>query len=53
MAKKRLNIPSYSDFFIPIIKALQELGGLGSIEEINEKVYEISELTDDILQIPL
>lgn len=54
MARKKANfdIPTYDELLIPTIKALQELGGSGSIEEINNKVYIIAEIPDDILQIP-
>ncbi|MDR1284926.1 MAG: winged helix-turn-helix domain-containing protein [Campylobacteraceae bacterium] len=34
------------------LKALVELGGSGSIYEINYKVYEIMKLSNDILEIP-
>jgi restriction system protein len=53
MARKKTNsdIPTYDELIIPTIKALQELGGSGSIEEINSKVYVIAEISDDILQI--
>lgn len=54
MARKKLesNLPTYDELIIPTVKALIELGGSGSIEEINRKVYEITSLTDEILQIP-
>jgi len=54
MARKKLNsnLPSYDELIIPTVKALIELGGSGSLEEINTKVYEIAKLTDNILQIP-
>lgn len=53
MARKRKNtiLPSFDELIIPTVKALVELGGSGSIEEINNKVYEIANLSDDILQI--
>jgi restriction system protein len=35
----------------PIIKALKTLGGSGTIEEINSKVFEISTLTDEQLEV--
>ncbi|WP_373513491.1 restriction endonuclease [Persicitalea sp.] len=54
MAKKIVyqNLPSYDELIIPTVKALVELGGSGSIEEINSKVYEIAKLTEASLQIP-
>lgn len=54
MARKKLNhiLPSFDELIVPTVKALIELGGSGSIEEINSKVYEIADLTDDVLKIP-
>lgn len=49
---KNSNLPSYDELIIPTVKALVKLGGSGSIEEINTKVYEIANLSDEILQIP-
>ena len=53
MARRKQNskLPSYEELIIPTVKALVELGGSGSIEEINTKVYEIANIPDDILQI--
>lgn len=54
MARKKQNsiLPSFDELIIPTVKALMELGGSGTIEEINTKVYEIAELTDEVIQIP-
>lgn len=54
MARKKASngLPTFDELLIPTIKALQELGGSGSIEEINSKVYVIAEISDEILQIP-
>ena len=54
MARRKQNskLPSFDKLIIPTVKALVELGGSGSIDEINTKVYEIANLPDDILQIP-
>ena len=54
MARKKTNndLPTFGELLVPTIKALQELGGSGSIEEINSKVYMIAEISDEILQIP-
>lgn len=53
MARKKANskLPSYDELIIPTVKALKELGGSGSVEEINNKVYEIAEISEDILRI--
>ena len=54
MARKKASngLPTFDDLLIPTVKALQELGGSGSIEEINSKIYVIAEISDEILQIP-
>jgi restriction system protein len=46
------NIPSYDELIVPTVKALLQLGGSGTVEEINTKAYEIVKLKDEILQIP-
>ena len=50
--KQNSNLPSFDELIIPTVKALIQLGGSGTVEEINSKVYEITKLPDDILQIP-
>ena len=50
--KTHNNIPAYDKMLIPILEALKLLGGSGSIEEINEKVYEVADLNEQILEIP-
>lgn len=50
--KKHENIPSFEELLIPVIQALVSLGGSGTIEEINEKVYELENLSEEQLQIP-
>jgi restriction system protein len=45
------NLPKWEELVIPTVKALIELGGSGTVEEINNKVYEIADLQDYILQI--
>lgn len=46
------NLPSFDELIIPTLKALLELGGSGTIEEISSKVYEIEKFSEEILQIP-
>jgi restriction system protein len=46
------NIPSYDELIVPTVNALIQLGGSGTIEEINNKVYEIIKLPEDVIQIP-
>lgn len=51
--KRKLDkVPSYDKMIIPTVEALKQLGGSGSIEEINEKVYEVANYDEEILEIP-
>ena len=50
--KKDNNLPTFDELIIPTIKALLFLGGSGGIEEINQKVYEIANISDEVLAIP-
>ena len=50
--KQHSNLPTFDDLLIPTLDAIIGLGGSGSIEEINTKVYEIAHIPDDVLQIP-
>lgn len=54
MTRKKANrtIPTYDEFLIPVLEALKLLDGSGSIREINEKVYELSKLKDEVLSLP-
>lgn len=50
--KQNSKLPSFDELIIPTVEALIKLGGSGTIEEINTKVYEIAKLTDEDIQIP-
>lgn len=54
MTGKRHNdgVPTYAEMLIPTLEALKLLGGSGSIEEINEKVYEVAGFVEEMLEIP-
>lgn len=54
MARKKSNnkLPTFDELLIPTVKALIQLDGSGSIEEINNKVYEIENISDEILNQP-
>jgi len=45
-------MPKYHELMNPLLEALHDLGGSGSIEEISQKVSELSDLPEDILNIP-
>ena len=49
---KHEQIPQFQELMNPLLKALHELGGSGSIEEISAKVSESLDLPEDILSIP-
>lgn len=46
-----IELPSYDELIIPTVKALVRLGGSGSIEEINEAVYQIANISEYQLQV--
>ncbi len=50
--KKATKMPTYSELMNPLLHALRELGGSGSIEEIAQKVAELSDLPEEILNLP-
>ena len=50
--KNESQMPKYHELMNPLLKALHELGGSGSIEEIAQKVSELSDLPEDVLNIP-
>jgi restriction system protein len=50
--KNSRDLPTFDQFIKPLLEALIDLGGSGSIEEINEKIYSLSKLTEEQLEIP-
>ncbi|GAK56934.1 restriction endonuclease [Candidatus Vecturithrix granuli] len=48
---KKVNVPTYDRLMNPLIQALRELGGSGTIEEIDAKVTEIASITDEQLEM--
>lgn len=42
-------IPTYDQLMVPLLRALKDLGGSGSIEEIYDKVVELEKFSDDAL----
>jgi restriction system protein len=46
-----VDIPTFDAFMNPVIQALKALGGSGTIEEINNKVLEITELSDEQTEV--
>jgi restriction system protein len=49
---KHDQVPKYHELMNPLLKALHDLGGSGSIEEILSKVSDLLDLSEDILAIP-
>jgi len=42
-------LPTFDQLMNPLLRALQALGGSGSIEEIYDKVVELERFPDDLL----
>lgn len=51
MAKNKMNIPAYNDMMQELFQAIKELGGSGTIQEIDDKTIEILGLSPDILAV--
>lgn len=47
----KVTIPTYDALMNPLIQAIKNLGGSGTIEEINNKVAEIARFTDEQLEV--
>jgi restriction system protein len=47
----KTDIPTFDAFMNPVIEALKDLGGSGTIEEINNKATEIASLSDEQLEV--
>lgn len=54
MGRKKIHdkVPTHDKMMIPVLEALKLLGGSGSIDEINEKVYEVAGYDEKLLEIP-
>ena len=54
MGRKKIHdiVPTHDKMMIPTLEAMKLLGGSGSIEEINEKVYEVTGYNEEVLEIP-
>ncbi len=45
-------MPTFDRMMNPLLRALRELGGSGTIDEINQKVYELAKIPDELLEVP-
>ncbi len=45
-------VPSFDQLMVPLFTALRELGGSASIAEIDDKVGELLELPEEVLELP-
>lgn len=45
-------MPTFDSLMNPLLKALSQLGGSGSIDEIYEKVSDLEEIDEEILSVP-
>lgn len=52
MKSPRPSVPTFDAMLLPTIQALQILGGSGSTEEIYDKVVQLLNLSDEVLNIP-
>lgn len=50
--KRNHQMPKYHELMNPLLHALHELGGSGSSEEIFQKVAELLEISEDLLNVP-
>ena len=50
--KKKIIVPNYAQLIEYTFVALKELGGSGKNTEINDKVAELMQLSDDVLSVP-
>jgi restriction system protein len=44
--------PTHTEYYLPTLQALKNLGGSGAIDEINQEVFRLMELSDEVLEIP-
>ncbi len=47
-----MDVPTFDSMMNPLLQALHQLGGSGTISEINEKTIEIMNLPDEVTDIP-
>lgn len=50
--KDMKEMPTFDSLMNPLLKALSQLGGSGSIDEIYEKVAELENIDEEILSVP-
>ena len=48
---QKIEVPTFDAMMNPLIQALKELGGSGTIQEIDDRVAEIAGLTDQQLEV--
>lgn len=48
----KADLPAYANYFFPTISVLRQLGGSGTIEEIEDGVAEYMKLSDELLAVP-
>jgi restriction system protein len=50
--KNKEQMPAYHELMNPLLTALHELGGSGSVDEIAQKVAEMSDFSEELLNVP-
>jgi len=51
MASSKNDVPAFQTFFNPLLRALRELGGSASVDELNNKVCELISISNSILNV--
>ncbi len=52
MTKRNNKVPAFDELMNPLLRAIRDLGGSGSVDEIYEKVAENLHLPEDVLSVP-
>jgi restriction system protein len=52
MSKRLYDVPTVDELYVPTLQALKDLGGSATIEELNDKVYELMHLPEHVLNVP-
>ena len=51
MVKKNLEVPAYNDMMSELFQAMKDLGGSGTVREIDDKTIEILDLAPEVQEI--
>ncbi len=48
---RKADVPGHKDLYNPLLSALKEPGGSGSIEEIPQKVIDLENIPDEVAEV--